>query len=219
MKDKGLLGTSDKQASDKMRYLKPLLFALALGPFAFTLLQIYLLLSGGEHQLGADPAKQLVHLYGEWAMGFLVVTLAVTPIQQLLGWNQILRLRRMLGLFTFFYASMHLLAYVIFLLELDLGNLPLDIASIAGIASYLLLLPLAITSNNYLVRKLRRRWAVLHRLLYPATLLAIVHLVWLSRDSYLQAFIYGSIVLLLLVYRLGKELRKRLRKKSLEKSA
>ena len=199
-----------------MRFLKPLLFVLALGPFAFTLLQIYLLLSGGEHQLGADPAKQLVHIQGEWTIRFLVMTLAISPIKQLFGWKQILRLRRMFGLFTFFYASMHLLSYVSFLLELDLGNLAEDLAKrpyiTAGFTAYLLMLPLAITSNNYLVRKLRHRWAVLHRLIYPIAMLAILHLAWLSKDSYLQPFIYGSIVLLLLGYRLAKRLEKRLGK-------
>ncbi len=191
-----------------MRYLKPLLFVLGLGPLLFSVVQIYLLQTGGEHQLGADPGESLVHIQGEWALRFLILTLLVTPVRELSGWNQIQRLRRMFGLFTFFYASMHLLAYVTFLLELDLANVAEDLAErpyiTAGFTAYLLMLPLAVTSNDYLLRKLRRRWFLLHRLVYLVAMLAILHLAWLSKASYLAAFTYGSIVLVLLGYRVGK---------------
>ena len=200
---------------DPLKLLKPLIFLLGILPFGLTLFQIYLLQSGAANELGADPAKELVHIQGEWALRFLVLTLLVTPARRITGWNPIQRVRRMLGLFTFFYASMHLMAYVTFLLELDLANITEELVErpyiTAGFAAYLTMLPLAVTSNDWSIRKLRQRWARLHRIVYGTAGLAILHLVWLSKASYLDAFIYGSLMALLLGYRLARWARGRMR--------
>ncbi len=115
----------------------------------------------------------------------------------------------MLGLFTFAYASIHLMAYLFLLLEFDFRNLWADILKrpyiTVGFAAYLLLVPLAITSNGFAIRLLRKRWAILHRLVYGIALLAVVHVTWLARSSYLEATVYGVIVVLLLFSRVFKD--------------
>ena len=106
---------------------KLLTFLLCLLPLEYSIYQVYQLQTGGAHVLGADPAKALVLLQGEWAIRFLLLTLLVTPVRRLTGWHQAQKIRRMLGLFTFAYASTHLLAYLFLLLELDFRNLGADI--------------------------------------------------------------------------------------------
>lgn len=181
-------------------------FVVSLMPLAYSVLQVYLLQTGGDHQLGADPGKELVLIQGEWTLRFLLFTLLVTPVRKLFKWNRIQTIRRMLGLFTFFYASLHLLGYTVLLLELDFDNVLNDVAKrpyiTVGFAAYLLLIPLAVTSNSWMIRRLRQRWALLHRAVYGVAVLAIVHLTWLSKSSYFEAVIFGTIVFLLLVFRL-----------------
>ncbi len=185
--------------------LKPLTFFLGLVPLGYALFQIYLLQTGGVHHLGADPGKVLVHFHGEWALRFLLAALCITPLRKIAGWQGGMRIRRMLGLFAFFYATLHLASYLVFLLALDFSNLADDIWRrpyiTAGFSAYLILLPLALTSTDWMVRQLRHRWLALHRAAYLVAVLAIVHIVWLARASYLDAVIYGAIVVLLLFYR------------------
>lgn len=187
---------------------KALTFLLCLIPLGYSVYQVYLLQTGGTHVLGADPAKALVLLQGEWTIRFLLLTLLVTPVRRLTGWNRVQKIRRMLGLFTFAYASMHLLAYLLLLLELDFSNLGADILKrpyiTVGFTAYLLLVPLAFTSNSYAIKQLRHRWAVLHRLVYGVAILGVVHVTWLARSSYLEAFVYGVIVAILLLSRVFK---------------
>lgn len=185
--------------------LKIATFILGLLPLLYSFLQIYLLQTGGEHGLGADPGKELVAFQGEWTLHFLILTLMVTPVRKLTGWNKIQSIRRMLGLFTFFYGSLHLLAYIALLLEFDLVNVLADVVKrpyiTVGFAAYLLLVPLAATSNRWMIRRLRHRWSTLHKAIYLIAILAIVHLAWLSKASYLEAFVYGSAVFFLLLFR------------------
>jgi sulfoxide reductase heme-binding subunit YedZ len=185
--------------------LKALTLVLGFVPLGLSIWQIYLLQTGASHDLGADPAKALVHWQGQWALRFLILTLLVTPVRQILKWNRIQRVRRMLGLFSFFYASLHLLSYLVFLLELDLSGIVADVVKrpyiTVGFTAYLMLIPLAMTSTNWMMRRLRHRWAVLHRIVYVVAVLAIIHLFWLSKASYLDAFVYGSAVAFLLAFR------------------
>lgn len=171
--------------------------------------QVYQLQTGGTHVLGADPAKELVLLQGEWTIRFLLLTLLVTPVRRLTGWNQVQKIRRMLGLFTFTYASIHLFSYMFLLLELDFSNLGADILKrpyiTVGFSAYLLLVPLALTSNSFAIRLLRSRWVVLHRLVYGVAILAVVHVTWLARSSYSEAIAYGLIVAILLLSRVFKD--------------
>lgn len=193
----------------KLPLFKPVTFLLCLLPLEYSIYQIYQLQTGGDNVLGADPAKELVLLQGEWAIRFLLLTLLVTPLRRLAGWRQALKIRRMLGLFTFFYASIHLLAYLLLLLELDFRNLGADILKrpyiTVGFTAYLLLVPLALTSNSFAIRLLRNRWAVLHRLVYGVAILVVVHVTWLAKSSYSEAVAYGVIVTILLLVRVFKD--------------
>ena len=154
---------------------KPLTFLVCLLPIGYSIYQVYQLQTGGSHVLGADPAKKLVQFQGEWALRFLLLTLLVTPLRRLTGWRLVQEVRRMLGLFTFAYASIHLLAYLFLLLEFDFSNLSADILKrpyiTVGFTAYLLLVPLAITSNSFAIRLLRNRWGLLHRLTYGVAIL------------------------------------------------
>ena len=193
----------------KFSMFKLLTFLLCLLPLEYSIYQVYQLQTGGANVLGADPAKELVLLQGEWAIRFLLLTLLVTPVRRLTGWRQAQKIRRMLGLFTFAYASIHLLAYLFLLLELDFGNLGADILKrpyiTIGFTAYLLLVPLALTSNSFAIRLLRNRWALLHRLVYGVAILVVVHVTWLAKSSYSEAIAYGVIVTVLLLSRVFKD--------------
>ena len=185
-----------------VRLLKSATFLLSLLPLVWICYQIWLLQSGVGHDLGADPGKAIVLFFGEWAISFLVLTLALTPLRTLLQETWPIKVRRMLGLFMFFYASLHLASYSVFLLELDLGNIARDLAKrpyiTVGFAGWLLLLPLALTSTNAMVRRLGRRWRSLHRLVYVVAVLLVLHVFWLAKSSYFDAFLYGLLLLFLL---------------------
>ena len=187
------------------RVLKPMVFVLSLVPAVWCVWQVYLVFSGAPNDLGADPAKVIVHFNGEWALRFLILTMLITPLRQRLGLIELARVRRMLGLFTFFYALVHLVAYSVFLLELQFADIGNDIVKrpyiTVGFIAFVLLLPLAITSNHYFIRKLKQRWRVLHQLVYVVAILAAVHVIWIAKSDYTQAFVYSSILLTLLLYR------------------
>jgi sulfoxide reductase heme-binding subunit YedZ len=188
--------------------IKILTFLLCLLPIGYSIYQVYRLQTGGSHVLGADPAKELVQFQGEWALRFLLLTLLVTPLRRLTGWRPVQNVRRMLGLFTFAYASIHFLAYLFLLLEFDFSNLSADILKrpyiTVGFTAYLLLVPLAITSNSFAMRLLRDRWGMLHRLAYGVAILVVVHVTWLAKSSYSEAIAYGVIVAFLLCSRVFK---------------
>ena len=161
---------------DAVGWSKPLLVLLALLPLAL------LVLAAVHNTLGPDPVSQLEKRTGIWALRLLLLTLAITPLRRFTGWNWLIRYRRMLGLFTFFYASVHLTVYLV----IDLGGFWSQIfAEIAkkpyitvGFAAWLLLIPLAVTSTRGMMRRLGRRWGQLHKLVYVIGVLAILHFVW-----------------------------------------
>jgi len=186
--------------------LRLCVFVIGSLPAAYIGLQVYMLQVGKLHRLGPDPAKELVLTLGEWAMHFLILTLLITPMRKITGWVQFSKFRRMLGLFVFFYASLHLLAYNLLLLELKFSALAKEVIErpyiTVGFFAWLLLLPLAATSTPKMVRTLGNSWRKLHRLVYGVAILAIFHVFWLAKSSYLDALIYGMLLLLLLAYRL-----------------
>jgi sulfoxide reductase heme-binding subunit YedZ len=182
---------------------KPLVFLLALGPFA------WLLAGAVANTLGANPAEALIRGTGDWTLRFLCLTLAVTPLRQATGWSSLARFRRMLGLFTFFYAVLHVLCYA----WLDMGFVVADIVRdvakrpfiLVGTAALLLMLPLAATSFNRAIRALgARRWQVLHRAVYAVAGLAILHFFWMraGKNDFVEVGVYAVIVALLLGWRL-----------------
>ena len=162
------------------RLLKPLIFAAALGPLA------YLALGAWQGTLGANPIETITRSTGIWTLRFILITLAVTPLRRLSGWNEIIRFRRMLGLFAFFYGSLHLLTYVWLDQFFDWAAIVKDVAKrpfiTAGFSAYVLLVPLAITSTAGMIRRLGgRTWRRLHRLAYVTAALGVVHYWWLVK--------------------------------------
>lgn len=190
--------------------VKPAVFVLALAPLA------WLIVRAATDQLGANPAETLIRATGEWALRFLCLTLAVTPLRVSLGWPGLARLRRMLGLFMFFYAGMHLLAYSWFDMGFDLADIARDIAKrpfiLVGFSAFVLLTPLAATSFNRAVKALgARRWQWLHRLVYLIAGLAVLHFFWMraGKRDFAEVAVYAAILGALLGWRLWRALRAR----------
>ncbi len=190
------------------RGLKPAVFIFALVPLA--------LLGWGLWQdtLGANPIEVVTRSLGEWALRFLLLTLLMSPLRRL-GWPQALRLRRMLGLFAFFYATLHLSSYVVLDQFFDWEEIWLDILErpfiTVGMLAFLMLLALAVTSPKAMMRKLGRYWQKLHWLIYPLTVLAILHFWWLA-DSKVQTdrpLIYTLLLGLLLAERVWRSIQRK----------
>ena len=183
-------------------WLKPAIFVLSLIPF------VRLFVLGFQDRLGANPIEFVTHSTGFWALTFICITLSVTPLRRLTGWQHLVRLRRMLGLFAFFYASAHLLTYVWFDQWFSLEEIAKDIWKrpfiTVGFAAFVLLVPLAITSTNRMIRRLGRRWSQLHRLVYLIAILGVVHFWWLKEDKndLSEPWLYAGIVSALLLFRL-----------------
>ena len=187
------------------KMIKPTVFSLALVPFAVLL---YTAIWG---DLGPDPAKELSLETGEWALRFLLITLAMTPLRQIFSQIEFTRQRRMLGLFALFYATVHLFVWLIFLLQFRWGAILEEILErpyiTVGFAAYVILFALGATSPKFIVRKLGLYWKRLHRLVYVAGVLAIVHLLWILRLDIEEAVIYGVVLAILLGFRIYKKLR------------
>ena len=196
----------------RYRFLyKPFVFAASLIPFAWLLCGALGLF---DVSLGADPVKKLEHECGTWALNFLLITLLVTPVRQLTGLSHLPRLRRMLGLFAFFYAVLHFTVYLTLDLEFNFRELFKDIAKrpyiTIGFAALVLLIPLAVTSTNKMMRRLGRRWQKLHRLIYVIAGLGVWHFYWQVKRDVREPLIYAGILAVLLGYRwLKAQQRKR----------
>jgi methionine sulfoxide reductase heme-binding subunit len=180
--------------------LKPLLFAAALVPAG----QLVLGAVGGS--LGANPLEAITHRTGEWALRFLLLTLAVTPARALTGWNPVVRFRRMLGLFAFFYATLHLATYLWFDKFFAWGEILADIPKrpfiTVGFATFLILVPLAATSTSGMIRRLGgRRWQALHRLVYLAAAGGVIHFWWLVKADVSRPRLYGLLLVCLFAMR------------------
>ena len=182
---------------------KPVVFALCLLPL------VWLVFGAVADRLGANPAEALIRALGDWTLRFLCLTLAVTPLRVRTRTPQLARFRRMLGVFTFFYACLHLLAYA----WLDMGLAPVEIGRdilkrpfiLVGFATWLLLLPLALTSANRAVRWLGgRQWQALHRLVYLIAGLALLHFFWMrsGKNDFAEVAVYGAVIGTLLLERL-----------------
>lgn len=192
------------------RAAKALVFVACLLPLAA------LVWGAVAGQLGANPAETLIRSTGDWTLRMLCLTLAVTPLRQWTGWHVLARWRRMLGLFTFFYALMHFLCYA----WLDMGWVAADILRdipkrpfiLVGSAALLLLLPLAATSFNRAIRTLgARRWQALHRVVYAVAGLALLHFFWMrsGKNDFAEVAVYAGVLTLLLGWRVVHALRSR----------
>jgi len=189
------------------KLIKPLVFAIALIPFSILIARVFI----NPDSLGPDPAQELAKESGEWALRFLIITLALTPLRQITGQVAFVRQRRMLGLFALFYASIHFMVWMAFLLVFRWGaiieELVLRPFITVGFSAFLILIVLGVTSPKSMVRKLGRNWKRLHRLVYLSAGLAVVHLLWILRTDIGEAVFYGALVALLLASRLQRYLR------------
>jgi methionine sulfoxide reductase heme-binding subunit len=181
------------------KLIKPLVFIFALIPFAMLLSRIL------QNDLGPDPVQELSLETGEWTLRFLILTLAMTPLRRITKQLVFTAHRRMLGLFTWFYTSLHFLVWLVFLLEFRWADIVQEILErpyiTVGFSAYVILFILGVTSPKVMVRKLGRNWKQLHKLVYVAAVLAIVHLLWILRLDIGPAVYYGALVALLLGYR------------------
>lgn len=188
-----------------VRGLKALLFLLCLVPAGKLALELF---EVAGMSLGANPVEELIHRFGIWGLNFLLITLAVTPLRFLTGRNWLIRFRRMLGLFAFFYVLMHFLTYAGLDQRFDLAVIFEDIAErpfiTIGFIAFLLLIPLAVTSTNRMMKRLGRRWQKLHRLVYVIALLGVWHFYWQVKLDTLEPVIYAAILAALLGYRIWR---------------
>ena len=186
-------------------WLKPAVFLAALGPFLYLLHGVL-----GGH-LGPNPIDTLTDQTGTIAIRMLLVSLSLTPLRWLLRRSWPVKLRRMLGLFAFFYAFLHVCIYLVLDQQLELGLIWSDLAErpyiVAGTVAILVLIPLALTSTKAMVRRLGRRWSALHRGVYIAGAAAVIHYVWLAKGDLIEPLVYVALLLVLLGYRLIKQLR------------
>jgi sulfoxide reductase heme-binding subunit YedZ len=177
--------------------IKSVVFVLALLPFARIAWLIV-------NQVPVEPVEFVTHGTGDWALYLLCATLAITPLRRFTGWNWLIRLRRMLGLYTFFYALMHFLTFLWADHGFDFGAMWKDVLKrpfiTVGFIAFVLLLPLAATSTNAMIKRLGRRWAQLHRLIYLIAPLAILHYWWMKagKHNFEQPIVWGTVVAVLL---------------------
>ncbi len=187
------------------RWAKPLVFALCLLPLSWLLYQVV------QDLLGANPQEALIRATGDWALRFLVIVLAVTPLRELSGLSALARYRRMLGVFMYFYALLHFLSYSGFDMGFDVADIFNDIVKrpfiLVGSLALLLLTPLAATSFNAAIRAVgAQRWQRMHRLVYAVAGLAILHFFWMraGKNDFAEVAVYAGILALLLGWRLRK---------------
>lgn len=188
------------------RWTKPPLFLACLGP-AFYLLAGAFGLAGVS--LGANPVEAIMDLAGVWTLRFLLIGLAITPLSNLTGWRWLIAYRRMIGLFAFFYLMLHLVVYVVLDRTLDIGLILEDVVKrpfiTIGFAALLMLIPLAVTSTKGWMARLGRRWKLLHRLVYPVSILGVWHYYWQVKLDTLEPLVYAVILTILLGYRIQQK--------------
>lgn len=181
---------------------KPLFFLACLGPV------LWIIWNAVFGDLGANPVETVTHQTGDWTLRLLLLTLALTPLKKATGIPDFIRFRRMAGLFVYFYASCHFLIWFLADHRFDIVSMLDDVVErpyvTLGFIAYLLLTPLAITSNRWSIRKLGRKWKQLHRLVYVIILLAVAHYLWLVKADYLEPMIYAVIAVALLLARLDR---------------
>ena len=188
---------------------KPVVFLLCLLPF------VWLFYGTVTNNLGANPAEYLIRSTGDWTLRFLCIVLAVTPLRVLTSTPQLARLRRMLGLFVYFYVVLHLLSYSWFDMGFDVSDIAKDIAKrpfiLVGFSAFVLLTPLAATSFNRAIKALGgKRWQLLHRLVYPIAGLGLLHFFWMraGKNNFGEVAVYAAIVVVLLGWRVAHFLKK-----------
>ena len=187
------------------RWLKVAVFLLCLAPLGYLGWRYW------QGDLTANPIEYITHFTGDWTIRFLVLTLSITPLRKLLQQAELIRFRRMLGLFAFFYVVLHFATYLVIDKFFDFHEIWGDVAKrryiTVGFTGFVLLIPLAVTSTAGWIRRLGgRRWQLLHRLVYASAIAGVVHYYWLVKSDIRLPVFYGGIVVVLLVYRLAETL-------------
>ncbi len=181
-------------------WLKPALFIACLIPFAQLVFNAY---SG---DLGANPIETITRFTGSWALIMLLITLTVTPLRRITGWNGVITFRRMLGLFAFFYALLHFSTYLVLDLFFDFPAILKDVLKrpyiTVGFTAFVLMIPLAITSTAAMIRQLGKRWQQIHFLIYVIALLGVIHFYWLVKADIRRPAQYGAVLAVLLGFRI-----------------
>jgi len=184
-----------------LKYFKPSIFVLSTIPFLIIIYKIFF------NKLGPEPVKEITHFTGEWTLIFICLTLAMSPLKKLTNLNFWVKVRRMLGLFVFFYASLHLLTYVGIDYRFSWQPIFDDVLKkkyiFVGFAAWVLLIPLTITSSQKMILLLKKNWKKLHRLIYVIAILGSLHFIWLSKTIYFKPLIYFVIITVLLFFRIN----------------
>jgi methionine sulfoxide reductase heme-binding subunit len=182
------------------RALKPVTFIACLIPLG------QLLYNAWTDNLSANPIEFITHFTGDWTLIFLLASLSVTPLRQISGWNELIKYRRMLGLFAFFYAVLHFATYMVLDHFFDFQAIVKDVMKrpyvTAGFTGFVLMIPLAITSTAGMIRRLGKRWQQLHRFVYVVGIAGVIHFYWLVKADIRRPVQYGAVLALLLGYRL-----------------
>lgn len=193
----------------RVKYIKPVVFLVCLLPAG------RLLLDGLRSQLGANPIEMITHETGDWTMIFLMVTLAITPLRRITRLNQFISFRRMLGLFAFFYGTLHFLTYIWLDKFFDPHEIVKDVYKrpfiTAGFTAFVLMIPLAVTSTKGWIRRLGKKWALLHRLIYATAIAGVIHYIWLVKKDEAKPYFYACVLSILLLWRVGAWIAKRLK--------
>jgi methionine sulfoxide reductase heme-binding subunit len=183
-----------------LSWLKPLVFAVCLIPLGQLAYRAY------DADLGANPIDTVTRFTGSWALIFLLASLAVTPLRRITGWQELIKFRRMLGLYAFFYALLHFSTFVGLDHFFDLNRIGKDIVKrpyvTAGFTAFVMMIPLALTSTAAMIRRLGKRWQQVHRLVYVAAIAAVIHFYWLVKSDIRRPAQYAAVLAVLLGYRL-----------------
>ena len=190
-----------KKITKKLKnYLKPFVFLILLWPIYIISYQIIF------NELGPEPVDRIINHFGEWTLIFIILTLSISPLRKLTNSTEWIKFRRMLGLFTFFYASIHMLSYVGLDYRFDFKPLIDDVLKkkfiFIGFSAWLLLTILALTSSDKMVRLLKHNWKKIHRLVYVIAIFGALHFIWLSKTIFFKPLIYSIIILILLSLRI-----------------
>ncbi len=191
----------------KLKLFKLALFLAALVPLGRLAWKAF------HDMLGANPIEVITHSTGDWTLIFLTLTLAVTPLRKITGWHWLIRFRRMLGLYAFFYACLHFTTYIWLDKFFDVQDMVKDVGKrpfiSVGFTAFVLLIPLAVTSTQGMIRRLGKRWGTLHRLIYVSAVAGVIHYWWLVKADVRKPAYYAAAITLLLGYRLFLSARKK----------
>ena len=184
-----------------LRYSKIFVFLVCLWPLCSIIYQLY------NNKLGVGPVDKIINHFGEWTLIFIFLTLSISPLKKITNSTIWIRYRRMLGLFVFFYASIHLLSYVGLDYRFDFQPIINDVLKkkfvFIGFAAWLLLIPLAITSSNKMMKILKHNWKKIHRLIYVIGIFGVLHFIWLSKTIFFKPLIFLVILIILLLFRVN----------------